>query len=91
MLSDKNKILINSVLLKDKDNVELDYCVPVDVNAFLVENGFPSGHRGDIDSNGWAYDFWINYIREEDKKVFMFSGSWWYGDQRFGLNPDEEK
>ena len=42
--------------------------------------------RGDLDSNGWQYDWWLPFTK--GKKSFTASGSGFYGD--FGFQKTDE-
>ena len=87
MLSQKNKDLILSVLDGKEENVSLECAIPMDIEDFLKEEAFPDGWN-EIDSNGWQYDFWIDYKRVSDKKEFMWSGGWYDGKNNFGIKEE---
>ncbi len=44
--------------------------------------------RGEFDSNGWDWDFWMNYSK--DGKTYCLSGNGWFNKGlTFSLNEDE--
>lgn len=78
MLSEKNKKSILSVINEEKQEIELDLCIPYDVKNYLKELGY---EEKDVESNGWQYDYWIKYKKEN--KIFTLAGSGYYGGQAF--------
>lgn len=46
---------------------------PETINIYLKKEGL---EQGNFDSNGWDWDFWMEYIRED--KTYILSGSGWY-------------
>lgn len=48
------------------------------IDEFLKELGY---NRIDFDSNGWDWDFWITYQKDDDK--FTLSGSGFYNQGLF--------
>lgn len=44
----------------------------------LEELDYIQDPSGDFDTNGWQYDFWVDYIK--DNNGLEISGSLWYGD-----------
>ena len=45
------------------------------VDSYLKESGL---EQGDFDSNGWDWDFWMEYLKED--KTYVLSGSGWYNN-----------
>lgn len=78
MLTESNKKAILSVINEEKKEIKLDLCIPNDIEEFLKELGYK---RGEIETNGWQYDYWISY--KEENKSFTFAGSGYYGEQSF--------
>lgn len=48
---------------------------PEKVNLYLKSNGL---EQGNFDSNGWDWDFWMEYYKENKK--FILAGSGWYNN-----------
>lgn len=48
---------------------------PEKVNLYLKSNGL---EQGNFDSNGWDWDFWMEYFKEGKK--FILAGSGWYNN-----------
>jgi len=86
-MTEETKILIQSVLDGNKDSVKIDYTPPNEVIKYLEKCGFELKY--DWDTNGWSVDFWLYFYKGEEE--FMFSGSWYYGDYIFGIDPDKGK
>ncbi len=60
---------------------------PDAVDSFLKEEGVK---QDDFDSNGWDWDFWMGY--HKDDKKYTLSGSGWYNTGlTFSLNQDDEE
>lgn len=53
-----------------KSNVLLS---PDDVDSYLKEEGL---EQGNFESNGWDWDFWMEYTKGD--KTFLLAGSGWY-------------
>ena len=87
MLDQKNKDLIQLVLDRKSKEVSLDYITPDQIIDYLKEYDFEL--EEDWMTNGWDHDFWMNFFKDEEN--FMFSGSWYYGGYKFGLDPDKRK
>jgi len=85
-MNKETKILIQSVLLKDKEQVIIGYIPPNEVIDFMKEHDFEL--KEDWETNGWDHDFWMYFYKDETE--YMFSGSWYYGTYTFGLDPDRD-
>ena len=48
---------------------------PEKVNVYLISEGL---EQGNFDSNGWDWDFWMEYFKGDKK--FILSGSGWYNN-----------
>lgn len=48
---------------------------PEQVDLYLKSNGL---EQGDFDSNGWDWDFWMEYFKADRK--FILAGSGWYNN-----------
>jgi hypothetical protein len=46
---------------------------PDKIDSYLKESGL---EQGNFDSNGWDWDFWMEYGKED--KVYILAGSGWY-------------
>jgi hypothetical protein len=46
---------------------------PEEVNLYLQSEGL---EQGNFDSNGWDWDFWMEYFKGDKK--FILAGSGWY-------------
>jgi hypothetical protein len=56
---------------------------PDEADKYLQSIGF---EQEEFDSNGWDWDFWMGYSKDE--KSYVLSGSGWYND---GLSFRENK
>ena len=58
---------------------------PDEASSILDEHGF---EQGDFDSNGWDWDFWMTYYKDDVK--YYLSGSGWYNrGLTFRINTNE--
>jgi hypothetical protein len=80
---DEAKILIMSVVNGHELEVKLPLVTPNDVQEFMKSIGY---EKNNIDTNGWQWDYWIDY--SNGGKVFTFSGSGYYGNQKFGVKEE---
>lgn len=46
---------------------------PSEIDIYLKSEGL---EQGNFDSNGWDWDFWMEYIKGDKK--YILSGSGWY-------------
>lgn len=46
---------------------------PNEIDAYLKSEGL---EQGNFDSNGWDWDFWMEYLSKD--KRYILSGSGWY-------------
>ena len=74
------KELVQKVIIGELSSVKLPYLEMNKIIETLEEIGLNINIE-DMDTNGWDVDFWIKCYF--DSKIFMFSGSWWYGDYTF--------
>lgn len=56
---------------------------PDTVDKYLQSIGL---EQGNFDSNGWDWDYWMEYIK--DDKYYVLSGSGWYNN---GISFSENK
>lgn len=49
------------------------YISPDKIDDYLKSKGL---EQGDLDTNGWQYDFWMNY--SDGTKSYTMMGSGWY-------------
>ena len=77
-----NKEKIISVLEGKENNVSLDLASAMEINKILTQEGLV---LIESESNGWQHDFWLQYFRESDEKMFMFTGGWWDGTSNFSI------
>lgn len=77
---------IKSVIEGRLNNVQFDFLVPNAADEYIKALG---GVRGDIDTNGWDWDFWVTYTI--DNKKYTLAGSGWSGKRWFVLNQEEEQ
>lgn len=49
------------------------YISPDKIDTYLINKGL---EQGDLDTNGWQYDFWMNYT--DGAKSYSLMGSGWY-------------
>lgn len=87
-LSEKDKDKLRSVIEGKDFEVNFDdWITPSLVDKFLTkEFEFP---HFEIESNGWDWDFWLNYSYND--KIYTFHGSGFYGRQSFSVNVDEDE
>lgn len=83
MLSETIIGSILSVLNEVENEVELELCIPNDVENYLKTMGY---EKGEMDTNGWDYDYQIPYNRGDQS--FTFAGSGYYGNQAFSNNKE---
>lgn len=58
---------------------------PDQADKIILEHGLV---QGDLDTNGWDWDFWHTYYKDNVK--YCLSGSGWYNrGLTFGINTDE--
>ena len=55
---------------------QLSYAI---LREVLNELDFEQDPDGDFETNGWQYDYWVDYINEEGK-ILGISGSFYYGE-----------
>lgn len=48
---------------------------PNTIDSYLKESGL---EQGNFDSNGWDWDFWMEYLKED--KTYILSGSGWFNN-----------
>lgn len=48
---------------------------PDTIDSYLKESGL---EQGNFDSNGWDWDFWMEYLKED--KTYVLSGSGWFNN-----------
>jgi hypothetical protein len=70
--------LIDQVISGKIDKAELYFVRPEDVNKYLETVGWIDNGEKDIDTNGWEWDFWINYDVNNNK--YILSGDGYYYD-----------
>lgn len=46
---------------------------PSEIDTYLKNEGLI---QGDFDSNGWDWDFWMEYLSKDNR--YILSGSGWY-------------
>lgn len=78
---------IERVLSGQWKDCRLPYVCISDVDKIMKAFGVDTDNS-DFDTNGWQWDFWKKY--RVDGKVYMLSGSGYYGGTTFGLNTDDE-
>lgn len=79
---------LKKVVNGDVDEVDLSMkCSPNEAAEF-IENILKLDPQGEIETNGWQYDFWLHYKNPEGKK-FCLSGGGWYGELFFGVREDK--
>ena len=66
---------IQSVIQGEKENVELLYCRPADVQEYITSIG---GELDDFETNGWQWDYWVKVKIGESN--YMLSGDGYYGN-----------
>lgn len=60
------------------------YISPDEIDSYLKSKGL---EQGDLDTNGWNYDFWMNYSK--DDKYYTLMGSGWYARRiTFSISED---
>ena len=71
------KTLIDKVISGELQNVNSDGVLisPGKVDMYLKREGL---EQGNFDSNGWDFDFWMEYFK--DGKKFTLSGNGWYNN-----------
>lgn len=77
------KLEIDSVLNGEKERVTSEIWIsPEWIDLYLNSKGL---EQGEFDSNGWQYDFWIGYMKND--KQYALAGSGWYGNSiTFGID-----
>ena len=60
---------------------------PHEIDSYLISEGL---EQGDLDCNGWDWDFWMSYFKEGKK--YCLSGSGWYNrGLSFSLDTDDDQ
>lgn len=87
-MTDYFKAQIKQVLEGEINTCTSDTLISPDVLVdYLKHLGL---EKGDIDSNGWQWDFWIPF--NTTTKEYVLSGSGYYNrGLSFSLNTDEEE
>ena len=75
------KTSIKKLLDDDSDMVKLPGIFPNDVIEF-VEKELGGKHNEDWETNGWQWDYWINF--KINDKEYTLSGDGYYGTPTFG-------
>ena len=75
---DKFKLDINSVIDGSADIAVSNLLSAGDIDTYLKGLG---EEFGDMETNGWQYDFWQNY--KINNKYYCLSGSGYYGGLEF--------
>jgi hypothetical protein len=59
---------------------------PHEIDSYLISEGL---EQGNLDTNGWDWDFWMDYSK--DDKKYILSGSGWYNrGLSFSLADEDE-
>ncbi len=67
---------IDKVLKGEFNSTSSDILIsPNDIDNYLKEAGL---QQTNFDSNGWDWDFWMGY--RKDEKEYVLSGSGWYNN-----------
>lgn len=74
---------LQKVLSFKDDRVGLGDVPPSKINDILEDLG---ASRGGMETNGWDYDYWVDYIK--DGQTFVLSGSGWYGGTKFSIKEE---
>ena len=75
---DKFKLDINSVISGEEDVAISELISAGDINNYIESIG---EEVGELETNGWQYDFWQNY--KINNKYYCLSGSGYYGGLEF--------
>jgi len=74
----KFKLDINSVISGEEDVAISELISAGDINNYIESIG---EEVGELETNGWQYDFWQNY--KINNKYYCLSGSGYYGGLEF--------
>lgn len=86
LVNEEMKKNVDAVISGDKPYAHLLYTKPNDVIVYLKSIGYDVSNH-DIDTNGWQWDYWINF--EINNKKYMLSGDGFYQDSAtFSINID---
>jgi len=61
------------------NKIEFDQLSYAILREVLNELDFDIAPDSEFDTNGWQYDFWVDYSNDEGK-VLAISGSFYYGE-----------
>lgn len=75
-LLDFEKLLNESIITKTTINVANLGLGPNEVCSYLIVLGY---EQGEIETNGWEYDFWIYYTHPVKTIKLVHEGTWYYG------------
>jgi hypothetical protein len=78
---------IARVLQGNSNEEYLTFLVSPSKAADIIADTWKAEEIGDMDTNGWQYDFWQYY--EHEGKKYCLSGSGWYGYLIFRRDRDE--
>lgn len=78
------KSTIDRFLVSEANKVSLENVSPNEVVDYMKTIGYED--MG-IESNGWQWDYWIEFNKED--KSYTLSGSGYYGDMVLSENDDK--
>jgi hypothetical protein len=79
------EVAIRKVISGKTKSVEIFGIYPNDVIEYVTKE-LKGKHKEDWDTNGWQWDYWMDF--EIDNEKYTLSGSGYYGGATFGLNTD---
>lgn len=80
ILFNELKERVEQVINGEKDSIEIKFLYLSDVKSFL-EDEYKAKEVGDMDTNGWQYDYFVSF--EINDKKYELTGSGYYGDMLF--------
>lgn len=75
---------INAVLSGEKKEYNGKHITPEMVDEYMKSIGW---ERGDLETNGWQWDWWMNYTKGD--KMYTACGCGWDGDFHFEEEEDD--
>lgn len=85
MLEEESEKAIKMVISSEVDSIEISLCVPYDVDVFMESLGY---EKTDFDCNGWQWDYWITYQKDEYEPEYVLAGCGYHGGITFSLKED---
>lgn len=84
MLTNETKLKMMSVILDAEKHVSLpDEVIPSEIDNYLVNT--LEFEKGELETNGWEWDFWLDFTDPKTDKKYELSGSGYCGDYSFSL------